>query len=225
MQHRAILNRNHNFQFWTAGTPDNWNVTVNDGQLVQLDRHMPRLHPARKVFPKHLKANDLVKDGDFALRVDADGSSVDLEIESLPVACAPGMNLSMSLVYRYKNIPDGLSILWQFYDDFALTNLLASPLQPVAPPLVPAQTSDARQTQGMENRFEWSSGGSEIELESGGGVGPIDYWTRYGMSVEVPAGAFGMRLTLAYSSPDPTDAFDLDDFRLEALDSRVHAGG
>lgn len=219
MQTRLILNRNYNFQFWTAGSPDNWTVVPTGTAVIQLDRHFPRDHPQSRVFPNKLKAHDLVKDGDFAFRsTDTSGGGGDVTLATAAVAVAPGQMISTSLVYRISAAQSTMDVLIEFYDDLAKTTTLASVLQPV----VPAGSNLTRQTQGMPGTYSLVAA-SEILLEDEGG--PVLFWARYGVVTEVPAGAGAMGATVNFASDSADASIDVDDFRFEAVDNRVHAGG
>lgn len=229
MQGRIVLNRNSNFQNWSGGLPLNWDTSASaNTDVIQLDRHWPRGHPERALFPSQLKANDLVKDGDFALRLKDDGTgSMTAQLQSDTVPCAPGQLISLSMVYRYNEETDTFVVFWTFYDDLARTTTLWSVVLPPAvghsglptPPRV-------HQLPGNDGAYRLAAGGgSEINLNEGVAGYTEPYWIRQGFQAEVPHNAFAMDVQVNFDSLVAFGALDLDDIRFEALDSVIHAIG
>lgn len=229
MQGRIILNRNSNFQFWTGGIPDNYNQN-GFAVIQQLDRHLPRSHPYRQVFPKKLKAHDLVQNGDFALRFFDGSGGDDGAVQTPSVAVAPGMEISVSIMYRYDAVPgDNVQLRLVLYDDIAQTTEIARVRQPVSanvegtiPPKLVTHMI------GNPASYELAVGDATaavvVDDPSGPSLRP-PYWRRHGVSFEVPAGVGAMTAEFVWTGATIGDACDVDDFRIEALNSRVHAGG
>lgn len=96
------LVRNADFDFWTGTAPDDYTITQSNGSVVQLDRHMARDHPARLVFPRLLKAEDLVQRGNFAHRAVQTSSSAagDFLIATTALAVRGGMRGSLVIDHR-----------------------------------------------------------------------------------------------------------------------------
>lgn len=225
---RVILNKNSNFQFWTAGAPDDFTITDSAGAVVQLWRHMEPGHPERARFPSKLKSNDLVKDGDFAFRFVDDGTGDgSLVIDSSVVAVAPGQKISTAFMYRHNAEIGVLSLGVKLYDDVAKTTLLATVMQPAQRALL-SNAVPERQTQGLPGSYDFGADPITLAEDT---PPAILFWTRYGVAVVIPADCGALQATVTMESGFEGSpgvggmAHDIDDFKIEAIDSFVHAGG
>lgn len=220
MQTRAILNRNSTFDNFSGSSPDDYVVSAGAGTTLQLRKTDPREHPNRRVFPKKFKSSDYIFDGFGAFRWNAtSATALTVDVEDVPIE--PGMHIAVVFTYRANIDLSSLNIFTELKDGIGGA-VLAGLTKPTPPPFQvgPFLASSTRDVPGMP---------AKVRLETPGRItmGPEAqlYWVRYGFQFEVPSNVFAVDVRIAADSNAGDTSFDLGEFRLEELSSRMAAQG
>ncbi len=212
-QIKPILNVNSNFEY---GDTTGFTEVMTGATGAFLDRQDERGNERRQVFPPLLKSRSgYVLNGRFSRRYSiASGGDLSVRMGADPtIAVAPGMIVSVGLVYRYNGAPAVFTM------ELRISNAAGTP---VAYAFLDA--SKPRYVPGNEFSYQLQVGTANIDLKDVT-QSPTNYWKRLGFTVEIPAEAAFMNPEMALTGPASATVLDVGEFNMQAQDSVIHAGG
>ncbi len=214
-QIKPILNVNSNFEFGdtTGFTEGGAGVT---GSF--LDRQDERGNEKRQVFPPLMKSrSDYIFNGRFSRRYSiAGGGNLTLEMDATPVD--PGMMVSIDIIFRTDSPGEGTGAqirLDGLLDDATTINAVRDI----------SATAALLHSPGNPFNYTWQAAADTIDL-TGDDTPPLDLWYHVGFTVEIPQGCVSLDPIFLYLAQAAADnVVDVGQFSIQALDSRIHAGG
>lgn len=233
MQLKPILNPNPEFGAWAGGVPSGWTLFPANGSIIQLNRHDPRDHPQRAVFPKQMKSSAYVFKGENSFRfTDAGAAAGTITVQSPQLPIRPGQFVSLGVAYRYTGV-SVLKLDGFLFDavggllTYTVFQIDAAGAEKYLPPDVP---DPERNIPGNPNTVFFDPGGAKnisllnaaADLPDGGQT----IWARYGVSFKVPMGIRGIALGIVAGFVGNAGAsLDLGELKLELQDGTTHPGG
>lgn len=214
-QLKQILNVNSNFE---RGNTDGFTEGLTGATGDFLDRRDARINPKRQVFPPLLKSrSDYIFNGRFSRRYSLDaGGSFTLEMDATPVE--PGMVVSVDIIFRTDSPGEGTGARLRIdalLDDATTINAVRDV----------SDTAPLLHLPGNQFNYTWQVTGDPIEITAVDSP-PLELWYHVGLTVEIPQGCVSLDPIFLYvGQAAAANVVDVGQFSIQALDSRIHAGG
>jgi len=220
-QGRLILNVNSNFE---RGNTDGFTEVLTGVAGSFLDRQDARINPKRQVITPLLKSrSDYIFNGRFSRRYSLDaGGDFTLEMDATPVQ--PGMVVSIDIVFRTDSPGEGDGAQIRLDGLLLDASTINASRDLGNPPFVPLD-SPILYAPGNPFNYTWQAAADLVDL-TGDDTPPLELWYHLGFSVEIPQGCVSLDPIFFYAGQAAAaNVVDVGQFSIQALDSRIHAGG